>query len=73
MQYDLRLSGVQYDILPQSDDMHGQGRYAMRPFQLYMKSKRFKMHFAAVFQVRVVKKYIHRLSLFDFRSRIFCC
>jgi hypothetical protein len=51
IQYDLKLlGGVQYDIPPAESEVE---KYGTRPFQMFMMSRKFKVHFAAVLQVRV--------------------
>jgi DnaJ-class molecular chaperone len=51
LQYDLKLTGVQYDIL--KDDNNEIDLYMRKPFNLFVKSSqakmRFKLHFFATF------------------------
>ena len=68
LQYDLKLTGVQYDQIP-VDDVSKENRY-MRSrygtsvsFNLFMKSKRFKMHFTAQFQKPKVPDIVVRLDI----------
>ena len=68
LQYDLKLTGVQYDQIP-TDETSKENRY-MRSrygtsvsFNMFMKSKRFKMHFTAQFQKPKVPDIVVNLDI----------